>query len=906
MSGQLFATKLHVPVLRSNAVARPRLVRRLEQGLADGRSLTLVSGPAGYGKTTLVGEWLAGQAQAVAWLSLDPADDDLPRFLDYAMAALRVAGTLLPHDLDNDVVGSGEPTEYRAMALTNALTAMEARVILALDDYQLITDVAIHEFMRCLVERQPPQLHLVIITRQDPPLSLPRLRARNRLTEIRQSDLRFTLQESAAFLTRTMGVQLGAAEIASLEERTEGWITGLQMAGLALQSALTAGRDATPTILRFSGRHEFILDYLMDEVVGRQTERVQAFLLRTSVLERMCGPLCDALLSSPEALPSSGQAMLEALEEAHLFLVPLDSERRWYRYHHLFADLLRARLKLLAPDQVASLHRRAAQWHAEQGHTPDAVHHALQARDFVRAADLVEASLRQVATWSSGDVGMLIRWLERLPGEIVDARPWLRLHASRLLYAAGRREETERILIELEASLADEPTNLPQAPSPVHDRDVLLGLVTADRAGYAAVAGDVLLARSFAERALRAIPGEGMASEVARLRAITILGLISYRVGDIASAERYFEQAIADALSAKVRFAAVGAATNLVDVHLIGGHLRDALAASARAIALADEGDQPIPIGGIARVERGRVLYEVDQLAEAESSVVEGLGQIQRGGLGDSFGNGHSVLALIRQALGDSQGASNAIAKAVQMARRSRMPRLVTLAQAYGARIALMQGDLYSASRWAREYASSPPGEYLRVFEDLALARVLLAEQRGEATLALLDRALTSAEADGRMGHAIEILALRALALGQTGEIEPALRSLTSALALAQPEGFLRVFVDEGAPMAALLGRVTATAGPLLAYVRRLRAALGGEARAHVGVTGELIEPLTERELTVLSLLAQGLSNREIARALFLSPNTVRAHTYNIYGKLDVHSRGQAVARGRELGLIAE
>ena len=932
MATPLLTTKLHIPPVRPELVSRPRLIERLNAALVldplswgqrtQGdkyrglhRKLTLISAPAGYGKTTLVSAWLHSADWLSTWLSLDERDNDLVRFFTYLVAALQKIDDEIGQAVQNLLEAPQlPPAESLVTALINGIAATPNPFVFVVDDYHTVAELAIHEAVGFLLERQPPQMHLVIITRQDPLLPLSRLRGRGQVTEIRQSDLRFTPEEAATFLNQSMGLNLAASDVATLEDRTEGWIAGLQLAALSMQGYDAEG--AARFIDGFSGRHHFILDYLTDEVLKRQLEPVQTFLLQTSILERMCGPLCDAVLEirdwildidrdtqSPISNIQSSREVLEYLEHANLFLVPLDDERKWYRYHHLFAELLRARLQETQPDQVPELHRCAAMWYEQNGLASEAVHHALATKDFTLAADVIERAILTMATWSSTDVAELLRWLKALPDDVVRTRPWLQLFTSRALYTTGQWEAAEHIQQELDRWLRDNPA----AP----DAERLMGLVAADRASYAAARGDVRQATEFARRAIARLPKD---DAIAQIRAPAILGLACLRTGDVAEASEAFSQTVATAVAAGIGFVAAPLACNLAEVQIVQGQLRQAMRTCEKAVQLGTIDGGLHSATGFVGLVRAKILYEWNDLPAAERHVSEGLELLSRGGITATFGTGHARLAQIKQARGDSAGALAEVQRAVQIAQRSSIQRLSILASAYQARIWLAQGELDSATRWADDYRQIGETEYLREFEDLTLARVLLAQDKPTEALTLLDTLLSPAETAGRMGPVIEIQALRALALQALGDSNGALGALERALKLAEPEGYRRVFIDGGAPMTRLVHKA-AQRGIAPEYTAKLLAAFELEVRDVAAPTTDrkpairkpsvLIEPLTDRELEVLHLLAEGLSNRKIARKLFLSPNTVRTHTYNIYGKLGVHSRMQAVARARELGLLA-
>jgi LuxR family maltose regulon positive regulatory protein len=917
MSAPLLSTKLYTPPLRPNLVPRTRLIERLNRGLAQGCRLTVVSAPAGYGKTTLITEWLSdlrfaisdlglapdkegARADRVAWLSLDRGDNDPVQFFSYFVAALQTVDERIGQNVQALLdAPQPPPAESLVVTLINDVAAASNPLVLVLDDYHTITELTIHEAMGFLLERQPPQMHLVITTRQDPPLPLSRLRARGQVTEIRENDLRFTPDEVAVFLNQSQGLRLAEEDIGTLEERTEGWIAGLQLAALALQGTLAVqDGDSEGTarfIADFSGRHHFVLDYLTDEILERQPEQVQAFLLQTSILDRMCGSLCDSVVEPDIISSHPSQATLEMLDKNNLFVVPLDDERRWYRYHRLFADLLQARLRELLPDHIPELHRHAATWFEQHELAAEAVHHALATGDFVLAADLVERIVQKVATWSRIHSTTYLTWLSQLPDDLVRIKPWLRLFESRAHYATGQWTSAERIVQELETWLQDNP-----GP----DTEQMLNRLLTDRASYAALRGDVSRAIADAQKILARLPED---ATLERVRVQAVLALASIRAGDVIEANRTCSQIIAAIRAADMHFAAVPFACNLADVQVLQGQLRQAAQTCELAVDMGMVDGAPTTSTGFAGLVLGRILYEQNDLPAAERHVLEGLEILRKGGIPASFGIGHTVLARIKQAQGDPSAATAAAQQAVQFAESSGVPRISILASAHQARIWLMQGNLDRAAHWAHDYRQIGETEYLREFEDLTLVRVLLAEGKSVEALDLIDTLLSPADKAGRLGHVIEMLVVRARALQTLGDQDRALVDLERALNLAEPEGYVRVFVDEGESMAVLL-RQLASRDVQSGYIRTLLAAFvetaKDEGRKATIFPSTLVEPLTARELEVLHLLADGLTNPEIARQLVISLPTVKSHTRNIYGKLGVHSRKQAVAEARLLGIL--
>lgn len=901
----LLTTKLYTPPTRRTLVPRPHLLQRLDEGLGQGRNLTLVSAPAGFGKTTLLSEWIRGLDRPTAWVSLDDGDNDPANYLTYIIAAMQTVDEAIGESVQRLLEApQPPPVESLVAMLINDISASPSSLLLVLDDYHLITEPVVHQAMELLIAQQPARVHIAIATRHDPPLPLPRMRARDQVTEIRQVDLRFTPEEAAAFLSQSIGLKLTSADIATLETHTEGWIAGLQLVALAVQGTVPIrGQDdesVKQLVAGFSGRHHFVLDYLTDEVLQQQPPDIQSFLLQTSILDRLSGPLCDAVVEieawrletdnytqSPVSSLSS-RNILEHLESSNLFVIPLDDERRWYRYHRLFAELLQSRLPDKHPALVPELHRRAAMWHEEHGSASEAVRHALETQDAAWVASVIERAIQKTTTWSRLDGATFLSWLNKLPSDVVRARPQLQLFAARSHYVTGQWETTERILEDLELSLQDDP-----------DAASMLDRVAADRASYAAVRGETSRAIAYARQALARLPKE---DAQARVRPASILGLAALRAGDVKEAESAFSEAIAAARTAGLAFAAAPLFCNLAEVQTIQGRLRQAIRTCSQAVELGTVRGTPIHAVGFAGLAMGRILYEQSDLQNAERHILEGLDLVQQGRILLGQETLYATLALIRQGLGNNEGATEAIEQAIEIARSNSIPRLVTLVSAYQARIWLAQGHHRLASRWARDYRKVDQTEYLRMFEDPTLARVLLAESRPNEALALLETLLPPASTDGRMSHLIEILALRSLALQALDDTDGALDSLGQALEFGEPEGYVHVFVSEGERMAALLQQI-ASRSIAPAYVSQLLSTF--DIPRTTGARAQpLPEPLTDRELEVLHLLAARLTNPEIAERLFISLPTVKSHTRNIYGKLGVHSRRQAVAQAKELGIL--
>jgi LuxR family maltose regulon positive regulatory protein len=890
MSLTLLETKLYVPPVRPGLVPRPHLLQKLDEGLRLGHRLTLLSAPAGAGKTTVLSEWLHRRGGQAAWLSLDDEDDAPARFWTYLIAALQ---TIQPHlgesslkSLQSFPAPSPEPF---LTPLLNELAARPEPCLLVLDDYHLISSQAIHDGLAFFLEHQPDQVHLVISTRADPPLPTFRLRARRQLTEMRSGDLRFTPGEAATFLNNVMGLGLAPGDVEALEARTEGWIVGLQLAALSLQGQADAGRF----IAAFTGSHRYVLEYLTEEVVRRQPEPVRQFLIRTSVLDRLCGPLCDALTGE-----GGGHARLADLHSRNLFIVPLDGEQRWYRYHHLFADLLANLLrKELAPEQIAGLHRRASAWYEAQGMFDEAIKHAVQGQDPERAADLIEQALQ--STLSGGSVTRLVGWADALPEEVKRARPRLRIYQGWALFLNGQLPLTFPLFQEAVAALEAMP------PSP--ERDALRGELAAMQATISVVVQQIPEAIEQAREALACLPADDLISQA---RASRALGVAYGTLGDTQRAIRQCNEAKNLALAAGNYFLAAEIISQVAACQLYQGRLRQAARSYQEIVDLVDP-PATFPPAGLGYIGLADVALEWNALDEVENSLEAGIALCKQGGIGYGLRPAYCVRAIQRQAVGDTKGAQEAIHLAEQFDPSLVLPERAVSLIAYQVRLQLLLGDVEEASRWVWGAGAIPAAtlENLPIawheWHQVSLARVHLARGEPDQVVAIHDRLCDAARAAGRMARVVELGLLKALALEALGRPEEALASLEQCLALAEPGGYLRLFLEAAEPAAALLRRAAARQiSP--GYTTRLLVALGaGEKESVPPPSGArpLVEPLTPREREVLHLICTGLANREIAERLTVTLNTVKKHSSHIYGKLGVSSRAQAIVRARELGL---
>ena len=912
MSGQdaLLATKLHVPRPQPGFVPRPRLVQALSQGLARGR--VLICAPAGFGKTSLLADWARSSGRPVAWLGLDAGDNDPARFWRYVAAALDQAQPGIAERL-GPLLGPPAPRSFEGLvtALINEFDAQAGRdeVLLVLDDYHLVDARPVHESVAFLLENLPPGLLLVVSGRADPPLPLARLRARGQLAELRAAELRFTTDEAAALLGAVAGPVLPDTAVVTLTARTEGWAAGLQLAALSLRGRT----DAAGFVAAFSGSHRFVLDYLADEVLDGQPGQVRTFLLETSVLERLSGELCDAVTGR-----SGSQAMLHHIEQAGLFLVPLDEVRGWWRYHHLFADLLRARLAQELPGRVQELHRAAAAWSDEHDLSDDAVRHALAAGDAAWAAQLIEQHF-DATLYLSSEGATAQRWLAALPAELVQTRPRLLLAQVLLAATLGRAEAMEPPLDAAERALAGAAPAAGESfePSVGKAASMLVNIpaqIALHRSFLAQLRGDAENTAAFASQALAELGGgERLLGSIAQ----GLLAAAEWLRGRLADAEQAFVSSIAGWRAGQPLSWGV---YQLGQVQRAQGRLDAAAETYQKTLDIAAEsGPPPAPPAGPAYVGLAEVAYQRNELDSALWQVTEGIAVCRQFLYPAPLGTGLVTLAWIRQAQGDPGGALEAMGEAGRAALGPGVTGLLNPVPSQRARLLLAQGDVSAAAQWAKAAGLSPDDEpdYPREPAYLVLARVLLAQDRPGPALTLLQRLLATAASQDRIGSVIEIQALLALALAARGDHAGALGALAEAVTLACPQGYVRVFADEGAPMRALLTRLSAAAkdqrGPArdidpdyLAGLLRASGQAGAappSRRAAAALPG-MVEPLTGRELEVLRLLAAGRSNQRIAHELVVALDTVKKHVTHVLGKLGAANRTEAVARARQLGLI--
>jgi len=899
----VLATKLHVPAARRRLVARERLVQRME---TEGARLVLVSAPAGFGKTTVVTQWLtsvAAQERTVAWLALDAGDAEVTRFLNLLVAAVR---HVLP-DVGAEAVAllenNGAP-EAVLVSLINDLDALAAATVIALDDYHVIDEPAVHEAVTFLVDNLPPQVTLAMTTRSDPPLPLPRLRGRGELVELRAADLRFTDDESADFLNDVMGLDLAPPLVSALGARTEGWAAGLQLAALSARTHQDAGRDDVGAFVdAFSGSNRFVLDYLIEEVLDQQPDDVRTFLLDTSVVDTLTAGLADALTGGAD-----GQAMLELLERDNVFLIPLDDERHWYRYHHLFADALRARQHAGAANEVAVLHGRASRWLADQGLITEAVRHSIASGDHERTADLVELGLADLRRRHENR--MLREWLAAVPDDVAQRRPLIAIHLGWVRLTEGDLDGIEHWLQIAEAGLE---THALIEPVPGRLADVersrdaemssLPAMIEIYRASIAQARGDV---EGIVSHARSARARAGRDDHFPRGAAAGFLGMAAWAAGDLGVAVDDFSDAVASLRAAGMVADALGGTVVLADMWMARGRPLEARVLCERAVdAAANHADALLATAGDLHVALAHVLREQGELDEAAEHLERAR---EIGELGSLMENRHrwcTAMAALLRARGDLDGAVEMLDRGEALFMPGFFPDVHPIA-ATRARIRIAQGRLDDARSWVRDHDATPADvpTYLIEYDQLTLARLLLAEGDTDRARRIVDAVLIEAEAAGRGGSVIEAHLVSALIHHTTRDENAAVSDLAAALVAGVPAGFVRLFLDEGPAVVDLLGRV-ASSGP--AESKRLAERLlagGPRAAAPTSLRAVVPDGLSEREVDVLRFLATDLSGPEIARALYVSVNTLRTHTKRIYTKLEVQTRRAAVSRGAELGVL--
>ena len=901
MLKQILATKIYIPKPRPGSVLRPRLIDRLNAGLRG--KLTLVSAPAGFGKTTVVTEWMTAVDCPVAWLSLDEDDSNPVRFLRYIIATLQTIAPEIGTSILNVLESSQPSITSLLIPLLNEVAMMPHEMILVLDDYHMLDSKVIDEALAFLIDNQPSQMHLVITTREDPQLPLARYRVRAELNELRASDLRFTADEATEFLNQAMGLSLMPDDITALTARTEGWIAGLQLASISLQPQ----QNPADFIQSFTGSHHFVLDYLVEEVLNRQPLHIQDFLVKTSMLNRLCAPLCDAIMQDHN---HSSETLLRDIQQANLFLVALDNERHWFRYHHLFADLLRKRLGQFANAEINVLHMRASRWYEQHNLPAEAIHHALVAQDFELAAGMIE---REWAISRSTTIQNPKQqaWMQALPESVYHNRPVLSAAYGWVLLNYGEIEAADVRLRDAEYWL-DNDGQLDEVTAEMIVVDETefqrLPLTVASARTYHALAlGNIPETIKYGQRVLT-LAGENEHHQ--RGIVTSLMGLAYWWLGDLESAHQFINEGLTYMHKmGNVPFV-LSNTFGLADVRMGQGRLSDAIAIYEKGLQIAES--QPYVIQGIADMYAGLggLYREQNDLNSARDYINKSEELGEQAGLPNWRVRFCKIQARMMQTMGDFDEALKLLEEAEQLYYPTPLPDIQPIAT-MRARVWIQQGQINSALSWAHDQQLTLDSDvrYLNEFDLMTLAKIHIAlvetgnhQSSIEKLTQLLDRLLDSAEADRRMGSVIEISILQARLYWAQGHREIALTSLQWALQVAEPEGYVRIFVDEGEVMKMILSEAIKQDISSV-YSRQLLVAF--ENFSETSPTSQpLIDPLSERELEILQLLADGLSNHEVCEHLFIALNTVKGHNRNIYQKLQVKRRTEAVARARELGLI--
>lgn len=878
-------------------MTRRRLMDRVARGV--GSKLTLVSAPPGFGKSTLIGAWAAANRTRLAWVSLDVEDSEPSTFWTYVIAALQVAVPGLGAEALSALASPQAPLRLAVRSVINELMALDDEVVLVLDDYHVLEGTDVHDSVTLLLDHLPPRLHLIVVTRADPPLPLSRLRARGELTEIRAADLRFQADEAEAYLNQTMGLHLAGSDIGVLEARTEGWIAALQLAALSLQGRADAG----PFIATFAGDDRYVVDYLVDEVLERQSDDVRSFLLMTSVLERLSASLCDAVTGRED-----GSSMLDALERANLFLVPLDDRRLWFRYHHLFGDVLRARLVALPQHDAQGLHGRASRWFAGHDEPAEAIHHAMAAGDPGHAADLMESTFpslrraRQERSW--------LRWVGALPDEVLLVRPVLAVISAGILMSAGDVDRVDVLLDAAEGWLRMPPPERSSAGMVVVDDAEFARLPSAIalyRTAQARMRGDIPTTMAEARRALELAAAD---DHVGRGGAAAFLGLAYWATGDLDTAYRWYSEGMAGFERVAHLADVVAGAVTQADIRLGQGRLTDAMRVLERGLTLATSSSPALRGAPDMHVGIGDILRERDDLAGARQHLDAARAADAESAYRQYPYRRLVAMARLRQAEGVSAEALRLLDEAEAAYVGEFSPDVRPIA-AWRARLWVVEGELARAWIWAHDHGltAADTMSFAREFEHATLARLMLAQGRQDRSDAAIRGAVDLAAglvevagAGRRDGSVLDALVVLALARHALGDVDGAFAALDRAVALAQPEAYVRVFLDEGRPMTDLL-KVAARRPDASDYLRRLHA-LSLQARGTTAGAQPLVEPLSDRELEVLHLLDSELDGPAIARELVVSLSTVRSHTQTIYTKLGVNDRRAAVRRAVDLDLL--
>ena len=921
MLSSLVATKLYIPPLRADHVKRARLVDTLDSGFRSGRRLSLISAPAGYGKTSLLSEWqvkLSEHQELMAWLSLEENDNDPQRFLHYLLAAVRTVFPKLGGNLLGQLEMSQPPVFLDiAAGLINEIAGQDTPLILVLDDYHLIQNPVIHELVGFLIDRGPVNLHLVIATRHDPLLPLPRLRARGQMTEIRLKEIRFRNEEAADFLSRGMGLRLTEDSLDALQERTEGWAAGLQLAAISLADGETSVKDF---IQSFMGDNRHVLDYLLEEVLSRQPVDVQRFLLRTSILEKFCASLCAAIIPADEGRiveeaesevlldgADPYQQILDRLDRANLFLIPLDNRREWFRYHHLFAEALRHRLHRQNPALDRELHRQAAGWFDRQGLPVNAFDHAMASKDVDLAADIAERWLDPLIF--NGQISQARNWLQTLPEALVGCRPELLFRKARVNMMMGNREQCVAALDEMVKCLEKVPDPFPRRPH-------LMTLNFTNRARMAEATGDLEAAQAYIDQAIRWMPPDdpGLQALIA-----DNLGAIRRSQGKLHQAEKDQMEMFTISFRYKSYLGAFSGLSGVMRIQRDLGEAKHALDLGNDFLKQNWEEIKDLPVLCLVYECMGEIAFGLGRLEDAENWIEQALERMKQGGIADEHGLSGTRLAHVKWSLGKDEEVEPLLKEAEPWQRRSIYERFRSLSGAIRARIRLGQGNVAEAAQWAEQFIPQVDRPYRHEYQDHTLAMIWVAQGMALEALHFLESRQTVLEENEILFYLVENLAIQALALQRLGNQSEAGEKILRALRMAEEPGFTQAFSGLGFEMALLLSRTRASMNPndrlrgyvdqvILSFAERDRANLPPATQAAAPATilsgDDWFESLSEREVEVLRWMARGMSNAQIAAQMVVAESTVKKHINHIFGKLGVENRTQALIKARERSLL--
>lgn len=889
MPSQILTTKLYIPLSNESNVTRPRLINLLDKGLSQ--RLILISAPAGFGKTTLVSDWVRNNELPKIWISLDKDDNEPTRFLTYLDASITQVFPELDLELQNVVFSPGLASPVTLLTpLLNEISALPHEFILVLDDYFFIQSDLIHEIISFLIKHLPPNMHLVIITREDPPLSLAQLRARQQIMEVRADDLRFLKDEAREFFN-SIGMEISLENIRTLESFTEGWIAGLQLAALSIEG----NQDSSSFIESFADNDRYVVDYLAEEVIEKQPEAIKNFLLQTSILDRLSGDLCDAVTKT-----KNGQNMLETIEKSNLFIVSLDNKRHWFRYHRLFVSMLRQRLMQTQPEKVAELHLRAADWFEQNQLAPESIHHALEGKDFEGAA--LKAERVAQGMLQQGAFGTLLGWLSNMPDELVTSRPWLSIFHAWVLALTRQSKKAAERLKEAERHFNAKPFSV--------DKEAMISHTEIIQAQLALLSGDLKGAIHLNLQAHKRLPENDLF-----LQGATLLGLgrAYYLLGDFENAEHYLEEANSKGQTFSIILAMVTTYLR-VRIKISLGKLKAAhwiLESSSKLVKENERNSSPAI--GYHYLAWCELLIEGNKVEKAEQYLTKALNSVNRSGNPDMLVCYYVNLAQLYQARGDGKGAIKSIETSEKNISQYGENLYWTIPSviAYRIQLLLIQGNLSEAAHWVNESGFSIKTElgYKYEVENLIKARFLIA-QEGKSlneALGLLDRLQQEAEDNKRLRSLIEIYILQALAFLAKDDLDKAKATFSQALSLAEPEGFIRLFLDKGDRIAYLLQQVN-DKNISSRFISNLQNSFQNVEDNSVPLSKANkydLDSLSKRELEVLQALSEGLTNKEVARKLFLSVNTIKVHTNRIYRKLGANSRTDAIAKARKLNFLS-